>query len=448
MVRPWSAEEPAVEAIDAEPWTMPLAATMRPFGIQALSRLILAGAFLFFVSGTAGLAYALSGDTPARHPDLFVTFNLTAIALGVGMVLLVAVGTVQQLRRWGPVLTHLLLIVSAAVVTVGVWSAGPGLALVAVAYIEAPLFAFYVLRARWAVAHAAFVLACWGGVVGLQDGWASPFQAWLFAAANIIGTGVVVGQIAARNKELAAAEHEARLGLAELNRTLESRVETQVAEIERLGGLRRFLSSQVADVVLAGDSTELTKPHRARIAVFFCDLRGFTAFTHAAEPEEVVGVLDEYYDAVGGLLRRYEATVGDYAGDGIMAYFGDPVPRPDAAATATRMAVELSGTMSAVTADWRRRGYALDYGVGLALGYATLGVIGFDGRYDYKPVGSVVNLAARLCAQAQAGQVLLDHATFAEVSEEHPSDPVEGIELKGYGAGVRAYSLRREGSPG
>jgi class 3 adenylate cyclase len=303
------------------------------------------------------------------------------------------------------------------------------------------MFAFYILRRRWAVSSALCVLGSVGLVVLLQDGWVAALGTWLFLTANIVGTGVLMGQIASRADELATSEHEARVELANLNHTLEDRVESQVTEIERLGGLRRFLSQQVADVVLSEDSEALGKPHRRRIAVFFCDLRGFTAFTNNAEPEEVIGVLDEYYGAVGGLLQRYDATVGDYAGDGIMAYFGDPVPREDSASVAVEMTGEVGGVMAAIVAEWRRRGYNLDYGVGLAYGYATLGVVGFDGRYDYKPVGGVVNLAARLCAKAGAGQVLLDHPTYAATSEAFASQHFGDLDLKGYGAPTRAYAL-------
>jgi class 3 adenylate cyclase len=280
-----------------------------------------------------------------------------------------------------------------------------------------------------------------GLVVALQDGWKAPVTQWLALTGTVVATALVVGLIAERADELGASEHEARVELAQMNLTLEERVANQVTEIELLGGLRRFLSPQVADAVLSGDSEELGKPHRRRIAVFFCDLRGFTAFTNNAEPEEVIGVLDEYYGAVGGLLQRYDATVGDYAGDGIMAYFGDPVPREDSALAAVEMTREIGAVMAGVVAGWRRSGFDLDYGVGLAFGYATLGVVGFDGRYDYKPVGGVVNLAARLCAKAGPAQVLLDHATYAATSDRFPSEHFADLDLKGYGAAMKAYAL-------
>jgi len=174
--------------------------------------------------------------------------------------------------------------------------------------------------------------------------------------------------------------------------------------------------------------------------VFFCDLRGFTAFTRDSEPEEVIAITDEYYRAVGTLLQRHGATIGGYAGDGIMAYVGDPVPHPEPARAAVQMVAELRGVMTELVSEWARRGHDLSYGVGIAYGYATLGVVGFDGRYDYTPIGGVVNLAARLCGKAAASQILLDHSTYAELNGTFHCDPIDGLELKGLGA-KRAYAL-------
>lgn len=440
-MRFWDISGPEVEAADAAPWNMPFSEVMRPFGSRAIVRLFLAAAFQYGSTGVTGLFYALAVDDAVGSARDWTMFFFVGIGLSLGVLVLLLAVPAGRLRQLTPATAVLLLAVTPVIVCWGMASAGPAFALAALASIQAPLYAFYVLHLRWAVLQSAWLLACVAVLVQVQDGWVASWWAWLFIAFNVIGTGVVGGLAAARSDDLAAAEHEARVELADLNHTLEDRVESQVAEIERLGGLRRFLSTQVADVVLAGDTEGLTTPHRARIAVFFCDLRGFTAFTHHAEPEEVVGVLDQYYGAVGVLLRQYDATVGDYAGDGIMAYFGDPVPRADAALASVAMAQEVAAAMAPVIAGWQRRGFELGYGVGLSYGYATLGVVGFDGRYDYKPIGGVVNLAARLCAKAQASQVLLDHATYAETAERHPSTPVSGLKLKGYAGETRAYAL-------
>ncbi|HSV39626.1 MAG TPA: adenylate/guanylate cyclase domain-containing protein [Nocardioidaceae bacterium] len=440
-MRFWNLSGPEVEAADAEPWDMPMASVTRAFSSRSLVSLLLATVGLLTMSGAAGLVLALTTDSEVRHEASFLAFNITAVSLGLGLVGVLLAISPRTLRRITPTVGGGLLIGSLFLNTWGLASAGPGLVIVAAGFVSPPMFAFYVMRRPWAIGTAVLLLVCVGLVVSLQEGWVAPLGTWLFVAANVIGTGVLMGQIGSRADELATSEHDARIGLADLNRTLEERVEVQVSEIEQLGGLRRFLSPQVADVVLSGDQGELGKPHRRRIAVFFCDLRGFTAFTNNAEPEEVMAVLDEYYGAVGQLLQRYDATVGDYAGDGIMAYFGDPVPREDSALAAVGMSCEIAGLMAPVVAEWQRRGYDLDYGVGLAYGYATLGVIGFDGRHDYKPVGGVVNLAARLCAKAGSGQVLMDHPTYAETSAAFASEHFADLDLKGYSAVTRAYAL-------
>ncbi len=437
----WKMTGPEVEAADAEPWDMWGASATRPFTAKSLVRLVLATVLLLSMSGVAGLVLALTAKLEVRHEDSFLAFNIVAIAMAFTLIVLLLVISPRRLRRLTPTVGFGLIVVALLLNTWGVASAGPGLGVVAVVYTSPPLFAFYIMRRRWGVASALGLLVCLGAVLWIQTGWAGSVGTWLLVAANVVGTGVLMGQIASRADELASSEHDARMELAELNHTLEGQVEDQVGEIERLGGLRRFLSAQVADVVLSGDSEELGRPHRRRIAVFFCDLRGFTAFTNNAEPEEVIGVLDQYYGAVGGLLQRFDATVGDYAGDGIMAYFGDPVPRDDSAMAAVEMTREIAGSMAGIADEWQRRGYDLDYGVGIAYGYATLGVVGFDGRFDYKPVGGVVNLAARLCGKASAGQVLLDHATYAETSARFASQHVADLELKGYAGTTRAYAL-------
>jgi class 3 adenylate cyclase len=412
---------------------------MRPFPTRSLARLAVAGGLLYFLTGVGSLAIALADDGDLRIGWLWAAFTVSGFVLAASLVLVVLVLSPAAVRRVTPGLGFLAMMVTPLIASCGVVAAGPAYSVVAAAYVQAPLFAFYTLRRKWAVAAWGLVITCITLITIFQQGW--DLGIWVWVVGSITGTSVVVGLIAARADELAAAEHDARLGLAELNASLEERVSSQVREIERLGALRRFLSPQVADAMLSEDSGAVTRPHRRRIAVFFCDLRGFTAFTNNAEPEEVIAVLDEYYRAVGGLMQRYDATVGDYAGDGVMAYFGDPVPRDDAALAAVEMTRELVTELAPLVGEWQRRGFDLGFGVGIAFGYATLGVIGFDGRYDYKPVGGVVNLAARLCSRAEPGQALLDHATHAATVDRHPSTHVGDVELKGYGAPIRAYAL-------
>jgi len=228
--------------------------------------------------------------------------------------------------------------------------------------------------------------------------------------------------------------------LAEWNHTLEQRVADQVEQLEQSARLRRFLSPTLAEVVLTrGD--DVLESHRRELAVLFADLRGWTDFSVSTEPEEVMGVVGSFHAAMGELIHRYEATVGWFAGDGLMVWFNDPIPCPDPAARAVRMALEIREAMSALTAVWRRRGHELDFSVGVALGYATIGRIGFEGRYDYGAVGSVLNLASRLCDAAQPGQILISRRVCAEVEDVVGVEPVGALELKGFGKSVDAFAV-------
>jgi adenylate cyclase len=228
--------------------------------------------------------------------------------------------------------------------------------------------------------------------------------------------------------------------LAELNRTLEARVTEQVDELARMARLRRFLSPTLTEVVMErGDS--VLESHRRELAVLFADLRGWTDFSAATEPEEVMSVVGAYHAAMGELISRYEATVGWFAGDGLMVWFNDPIPCDDPAERAVRMAVEMRDAMSALTSGWRRRGHELDFSLGVALGYATIGRIGFEGRYDYGAVGSVLNLASRLCDAAEPGQIVVGRRVFAEIEDLVEAEPLGALPLKGFGKPVEAFAV-------
>src|SRR5436190_5272477 len=181
--------------------------------------------------------------------------------------------------------------------------------------------------------------------------------------------------------------------------------------------------------------------HRRELAVLFADLRGWTDFSTGTEPEEVMSVVGSYHAAMGELILRYEATVGWFAGDGLMVWFNDPIPCDDPAARAVRMAVEMREAMSALTSGWRKRGHELDFSVGVALGYATIGRIGFDGRYDYGAVGSVLNLASRLCDAAEPGQIVVSRRVLAEVDQIVEAEPLGRLALRGFGKPVEAFAL-------
>lgn len=228
---------------------------------------------------------------------------------------------------------------------------------------------------------------------------------------------------------------------ADWTRTLVARVTEQFEERTRLERLRRFLSPQLADVVVSSGSERLLESHRREITAVFCDLRGFTAFSEIAEPEEVMAVLRDYHATLGALVFHFEATLERFAGDAILAFFNDPVPCADGTARAVRMAVEMRERVDALTQQWRRRGHDLGFGVGIALGYATMGKIGFEGRWDYGAVGSVVNLAARLCGEALTGQILLSERAYAVVDELVDAERVGDLRLKGFREPLAAYNV-------
>jgi adenylate cyclase len=235
--------------------------------------------------------------------------------------------------------------------------------------------------------------------------------------------------------------------LAEWNRTLEARVAEQVAELERLSRLRRFLSPQIAEALLASGDERILESHRREITVVFTDLRGFTAFAASAEPEEVMGVLRQYHAAMGELIFAHEGTLERFAGDGLMVFFNDPVPCDDPTARAVRMAVAMRARVAELAEGWRKLGYDLGFGVGIAQGYATLGRVGFEGRWDYAAIGTVTNLASRLCDEARDGQIMLNARAYAAVEGLVKAEPASELTLKGFSRPVPAYpvlGLRRD----
>jgi class 3 adenylate cyclase/CheY-like chemotaxis protein len=229
--------------------------------------------------------------------------------------------------------------------------------------------------------------------------------------------------------------------LAAWNVELEARVDAQVAELERVNRLRRFLSPQLVDVVLDSGEEGVLASHRREIVVVFCDLRGFTSFAEASEPEEVMGVLAEYHHALGELIHRYEGTLERFTGDGLMVFFNDPLPVDDPAGRAVAMAVAMRERVAELAHDWSRRGNDLGFGIGIAQGYATLGRIGFEGRFDYAAIGSVTNLAARLCAVADAGQILVAQRVYSAAEGLATGEPVGELDLRGFSKPVRAFAI-------
>ena len=235
--------------------------------------------------------------------------------------------------------------------------------------------------------------------------------------------------------------------LAMWNQELEKRVQAQLGEIERMGTLKRFLAPQLAEMIVSSGDEKILEIHRRDIVVVFCDLRGFTPFAVTAEPEEVLDLLKEYHAVLGPLIIRAEGTLDHFSGDGLMVIFNDPLPCDDPAERAVGMAVEMREAVAALQADWRRRGREIGFGVGIAQGYATLGQIGFAERVDYTAIGTVCNVASRLCDEAQDGQILVSKRVAAAVETLFPLQEIGDVVLKGLAQAVEVYNVSRpEGS--
>ncbi|MFH1340530.1 MAG: adenylate/guanylate cyclase domain-containing protein [Pseudomonadota bacterium] len=261
-------------------------------------------------------------------------------------------------------------------------------------------------------------------------------------------------EVDAKGRELATAHATVQQQAAKLqeqtdelknwNRSLEERVEKQLGEIERIRRLERFLPPQVAQLIASSDGHDsLLDSHRREVTVVFCDLRGFTAFTETTEPEEAMNVLREYHAALGELIFRYEGTLDRYAGDGVMILFNAPIPFDDHVQRAVKMAVEMRDTIGVLTQKWRNRGHSLGFGVGVALGYATLGQIGYEQRLEYAAIGSVTNLASRLCDEAKAGQIVVSQRVFGMVEPWAEGRQLEDLTLKGFNHPILAVEILR-----
>ena len=227
-----------------------------------------------------------------------------------------------------------------------------------------------------------------------------------------------------------------------LNQGLEAKVRAQVDELERVGRLRRFLAPQLAQAIVSAGDEKILDNHRRDIVAMFCDLRGFTSFAETAEPEDIMALLSEYHGAVGPLIRKYEGTLDRFTGDGMMVFFNDPLPCPDAPERAAKLAIEMRDAVAALGPVWSKRGHRLGFGIGMSQGYATIGRIGFEDRFDYTAIGAVINLAARLCSEAADGQVLVSGRLAAAVEDMAEVEHLGEREIRGMARPVAVANLR------
>jgi class 3 adenylate cyclase len=405
-----------------------------------------------FALGLVSIAFVVwllpRPSTPVEHFGWI--FALAALQCPIAVVWW------YQGHRWPQATKVLITLTDVVTLPAVVALAGPGYPETVVLLAVATVCAWVFLPRHTALIGGLLSGGAYLGVLALQPGHAAPAVRWTIVAGVSALAASVLFWILGRIEELAGAEKEARCRaeastleleaayaqLEDLNRTLEQRVATQVEEIRGLSRLRRFLSAPVADAVLSGERVDMLQPHRRRIAVVFCDLRGFTAFTSSAQPEEVNDVLTEYFELLGAFVSDYQATVGAFTGDGLMAFINDPLPVDQPALRAITMAAEICSAMDDLRQTWELRGYDLGFGVGVAYGYANIGMIGFEGRRDYTALGPVVNLAARLCSEAADGQILIDpqaHAAAADAIEVEEAT----LQIKGFAQPISAFAVDR-----
>jgi adenylate cyclase len=275
--------------------------------------------------------------------------------------------------------------------------------------------------------------------LGAEDYLPKPFQPTLLRARvrATLERKMLHDQVVAQAANLASQAAE----LATWNKTLEQRVADQLGEIERMGKLRRFLSPQVADLIVSLGMEEQLQSHRREITALFCDLRGFTGFSETSDPEDVVSLLRGYHAKIGNIIIKYGATLEHFAGDGVMMIFNDPVPMDKPELHAVRMALEMRDAIWTLTEKWRQLGHDIGFSIGISHGFATLGTIGFEGRFDYAAIGTVANVASRLCDEAKSGQILISPRVLMAVEDTMRVEPVGELTLKGIRRPMTAYNV-------
>lgn len=384
----------------------PFARIPRPMTANSIRSLALAGGLLFML-GSLTIVPLIFNWTELADDNEAGLAVLSAATMAGSVPLLLAGKAKAQTLSWAfPLVVSVGFVLATVNVSFALVLVGPTFAGASLFFPQVILLAFIALRRQWAIVITilclvGFVLAQW-----VLDGPVTPIQHFFNVLATAVAVGVLIGGIANRLDD-------AQTALADINRRL-----------------RQFLAPQVADAVAA--SGESLRPHRGNIAACFVDLRDFTTFTNSVSPDRVVDVLAAYYQAVGSVIDDCGATLGGFDGDGVFAFLGDPTPNEQAAAEAVAMARLIAEQLDTLTVEWSRDAAPLGYGIGMAFGEATIGLVGYEGRFDYTPIGACVNLAARLCADAKHGEIVIDDALRVAANVEHAKER-GAVHLKGFG---------------
>lgn len=398
------------------------------------------GGFLFVAIGILGtLVTIFPNDHLFRNADALAALALAATVSGLAILALS--------RFFTPSHLYAVYFIAIGMISAATYFAGSRwTGYTTMIFLWQASLGFSTVRTRWLIPPLVVTAICYAVVLGLTEPFVVAANAWLFTMVTILVTGTFSVLLIKDLHSTAVAERVARgeaetakRELSEINEDLEQRVKAKVDEVERLSDLRRLVSSHVADALIG--SERALDPHRREIAVFFIDLRNFTSFATDSDPEEVIQVLNEFYGTLGRALKAAHATVGSFQADGVMAYFNDPVHIEDPAVKAVEMALDLRAPLNRLVEGWERRGFDLHFGIGIALGYATMGMVGFDGRQDYTAIGTVVNLASRLCDQAAGGEILIDRKVRLQLPANRTTEDLGAIELKGFRDPVPVFRL-------
>lgn len=398
------------------------------------------GGFLFVAIGILGtLVTILPNDDFFRNADMLAALALAATVGGLAILALS--------RFITPIHFYGIYFAAIGMISAATYFAGSRwMGYTSMIFLWQASLGFSSVRKHWLIPPITATGICLAVVLGLSEPFIVTANAWLFTMVTILVTGIFFSMLIKDVHTSATAERTARTEaeaakkeLSAVNEDLEQRVKAKVDEVERLSDLRRLVSSHIADALLG--SERALDPHRREIAVFFIDLRNFTSFATDCDPEEVIQVLNEFYGTLGRALKDADATVGSFQADGVMAYFNDPVPVADPALKAVDMALGLRGPLNKLVESWERRGYDLHFGIGIALGYATMGMVGFDGRQDYTAIGTVVNLASRLCDEAAGGEIFIDRKVRLRLPPDKLVEELGARTLKGFRDPVPVFRL-------